>query len=1199
MPRFGKPSVEVTQVARNWTNEQKQAIDARGGTLLVSAAAGSGKTAVLVERVISLITDDKKPCDANKLLVATFTNAAAAEMRERLSYRISELISQNPADRNLARQQILLQNSHISTIHSFCLDLIRENFEKLDISPDFRISDENEIKVLRQDVLTELLEEKYAAELNLAKTGRFLELAGMLGAGRDDKTLEDIVLRLYGFLRSLADPEDWLDKMLRMYNPGNSVGATLWGQAAIAYIKVALEGAKHILEDGLNIINNFELLQKAYLGAFSSDLRQIASACELAQAGDWASIYTAVNSIVFERLGSPRGFEEVQIKEDVKAKRDDVKDIIKKLLKGILSFSEEDFQSDLKQIYPLTECLFTLVTELDKRMFIKKQEKNILDFGDLEQLALRLLTEKTDNGLKPSAAAKSISARFDEVLVDEYQDTNPAQDAIFAAVSKGGRNLFMVGDVKQSIYRFRQASPGLFIDKKDRFSPFNEGVFPAKIILGRNFRSRRGITDAINFVFTQLMSRQFGEIEYDADEQLIPAAVFPEHDGADFALHIVDTSDYDENEDKYTLEARHIAGIIKKLMGEGYTVSGEDGSRKVTYRDFCILLRSSSGRAEGYARELTLSGIPVYTDMAGGYLGSYEVAVMLSLLRIIDNPLQDVALLSVMLSPIFGFSPEDMAKIRIKNRKGGLYLALVAYASELGGRFANFLEQLNNLRRLAGVLPADKLILRIFNETGFLNICQAMPSGNARRANLRLLLEYARNYEAAGYKGLDGFLRFIERIGEQKGDLAPASVVSEAANVVRIMSIHKSKGLEFPVCIIADLAKRFNKEDLTHNALFHPVYGFGPIVRDIKLNCRYTTLAREVVRMETEKSSLAEEMRVLYVAMTRAKEKLYCIMTMQNPEGVIKKAASIIREDETRLDAFRAAQAQSFAHWLLACSFRHPDCGLLRSTAGLSENCVIKNNSHWELVISKAISASYDEASFEENSETISLEGIDIIMTELQRRIDFVYPQGLLSKIPSKVAVSAIAEKSAATDFAYSPNRPMFLSSGTLTSAQAGTALHAFMQYAKLEKASTIANIELEINRLLNDKFLLKEEGAAINRQKVLRYINSEIFNRITNANKVWKEFRFNTSIAAVEIDSRAENFSETVVLQGMADIVFEENGEYFILDYKTDNATVEELRIRYTKQLEIYDRSVSEIMGKKVKEIYIYGFKEDILIKI
>jgi ATP-dependent helicase/nuclease subunit A len=1186
---------------KKWTKEQRDAIDARSGTLLVSAAAGSGKTAVLVERVIGLITAPR-PVDADRLLVVTFTNAAAAEMKERVLTRLDSLIASDPFNENLQRQQILMQNANISTIHAFCLNLIRDNFESLGIPPDFRVADENEVKVLRAEVLRELLEEKYSGELG-EDGGDFLTLADMLGAGRDDSTLEETILRLHDFLVSLPDPEGWCDGKLKMYSGFVSPGESVWGRTALEYARMNIGQMLRAEKNALEVIKGYEKLYSSYAPAFDCDISQLAAAAEYAEKADWDGLFAALHGFDYQKLGSPRKFEPAEVKDWAKSVRDGVKDGVAKLTKGVICRDSEGFAADCKIIYPLAASLFDAAKELDKRFFEKKLERGVLDFSDLERLALRLLTEKKDGALVSSRAAETVSAGFDEVLVDEYQDTNPTQDEIFRAVSAGGEKLFMVGDVKQSIYRFRRATPELFIEKISRFSPYDGVSKNSKIILGRNFRSRAGVTDAVNFVFRLLMTKEFGEMDYGRDEELIPAAEYPPHEDADFELHIVDSSGKDDGDTKEEAEARHIAELIKKAVGVKRPIYDGGESRPARFGDFIVLLRSTSARAEKYKRALTQAGVPVYADVPGGYLDTYEVAMMMSLLRIIDNPMQDVPLLSVMLSPVFGFTPDDLAKIRINNRKGSLYLALCSYASANSGAFGDFLALISRLRSYAAVLPADRLILRIFEETGFLNVCEAMPGGETRRANLRLLLSYARGYEAAGYKGLSGFLRFIDRVSEESSDLAPASNVSESADVVRIMSIHKSKGLEAPVCIIAGCGGRFNREDLQRPAMFHPVYGFGSIIRDPSRGCRFTTVPREVVRLGTERSALSEELRVLYVAMTRAKEKLICVMTLPSPQAAVKKAAACI-SDKGTLDPLALSQAQGFYEWLLACALLHPDCGGLRNMANTQLE-PLKCTGRWKLEMARA---GGDEARGEDTARAEPEGEANELDAEIERRIGYEYPYAALSHIPTKAAVSDIAEKDTVNEYNFTQTKPGFLEEdAALTAAEKGTALHLFMQHSRLAAGMTQVDVSAERDRLVAQGFLTAAQGDAVDAGKVLKYLGSDIFARVSSARSVWREMRFNISADAGElaglngagINASALPCGAQVIIQGIADVVFEDSAGLCVLDYKTDRADGSALAARYGKQLALYASAVSQVLGRPVTGRYIYGFSSGETVKV
>lgn len=1170
---------------REWTEQQKNAIEARGGTLLVSAAAGSGKTAVLVERLIRLITDRKNPCDADRLLVVTFTSAAASEMRERTAKRLSDMIAENPLDLNLQRQQMLLQNAHISTIHAFCLDILRENFEKLDIPPDFRIADQNEGEILRQDILNDILEEKYAQS---ESGGAFYELSRILSSSRGDATLVETILRLYDFMRSLDDPDGWIKNMLNMYDLKKPVCETVWGKIALGHAESAFKSALKSQRQALLKIYSDEKLSKAYAPAFESDVTGIENLLAKVRNGEWDGLVSAVSNFSFERLGTLRKFDDDALKEEVKSARDGVKKMLSNLSKGILCCTKEEFAQDIKILRPVAQSLAEIVKELDRRFFAEKLSRGILDFSDLEQLALKLLVKRTPDGFEFTDSAKEISQRFDEVLVDEYQDTNPAQDMIFRAVSKNDGNLFMVGDVKQSIYSFRQAMPDIFIDRAKRCAPYGGG-YPAKVILGRNFRSRKGVTDAVNFIFGRLMTKTLGGIDYGKDDELVAGAKYFERGGADFAVHIIDASENDGG-DNNELEARHIAREIKELVREGFTVQGESGPRPVSYRDFCILLRSMSGRADKFKRALDEENVPAYADIASGYLDAYEVMVMMSLLRILDNPLQDIPLVSVLLSPVFGFTPDDVAQIRIKSRKENLYLAMVDMSREGDARFDEFIGMLDRLRTLAAVLPADRLILRIYDETGFLNVFEAMQGGELRRANLRLLLDYARVYESAGYRGLAGFVRFIDRIVKQKSDLAPASAISETADVVRIMSIHKSKGLEFPICFLADLSKQFNRVDSQRPALFHPSCGFGSIIRDERLNCRYTTLPKEAVKLEAQKSMLSEEMRVLYVAMTRAKERLYAVATLSNPENSIAKAASMPLDENSKISTYEAMSAQSPADWLLAAALRHPSSGELRKTAGFNDLKTLEDESMWEIKIVKA-----EDAEVSEEAEKSAIIPDDFKTEELKKKIEeklkFSYPHEKLSEIPSKVSVSEITHDEPLA-FSAERVRPSFLDGEKLTPAEKGTALHAFMQYADFGAIKDIDGVKSEIERLVRGQFILPRQGESVDAAKVVKFTETEIYEQILKAEKVWREFRFNLEIPAEEIYENAAGTGQKILLQGMADLVIENESGVFLLDYKTDRVkSAGELKKRYGVQLKCYERAVREILGREAAGKYIYSF--------
>lgn len=1180
--------------ARQWTNEQNDAINARGGTVLVSAAAGSGKTAVLVERVIGLITDKNHPCDADRLLVVTFTNAAAAEMRERIAKRVADLIEENPSDENLQRQQMLLQNSHISTIHSFCLDLLRENFEKLDIPSDFRIADSNDDDILRNDVLADILEKRYGEAVKNNRTKKndpFLSLSFTLSSGRDDKLLSQTILKLYNFTRSLHNSSAWLDEMSEMYNGKTPAAETVWGKAALLYVKEALNSASMSLKHGLELMAGDDKMQSAYEPAFESDIEMYGAVSDLCLHGSWNDVYNAVNNLSFARLGPLSKYPDENFKKTVKGIRDDAKKDIQSLCEGVMSFSEEQVDDDIRRLRPAAECLCSIVRELDTTFFKEKLRRGMLDFSDLEQLTLKLLVDESGKTPKLTETAAEIATHFDEVLVDEYQDTNPAQDMIFRAVSQNAQNLFMVGDVKQSIYSFRQARPEIFTENAKKCLPYGKG-FPARIILGKNFRSRKGVTDAVNFIFTRLMSQEYGGVDYGETERLIPGADYFETDESGFELHVINGENYETRDAKIDIEARHIAKTIKKMIASGYTVEDKGGPRKATYRDFAILLRSMKGRAESFTGALEAEGIPCYANIDSGYLAAYEVTVMISFLRILDNPLDEVPLLSVLLSPLFGFTPDDVAEVRIFSKKANLYLAMTEFSKSGNTKFDEFLKLTEKLRSLAAVLSTDRLILKIYDETGLMNIFEAMPNGAMRRANLRLLLNYARSYESAGWRGLSGFVRFIDHVTAQKSDLSPASGISENADVVKVMSIHKSKGLEFPVCFLANLSKGYNLQDTHDAALFNPDCGFGSVVRNDDKGFRYTTLPREAVKLQVVKSTYSEELRVLYVAMTRAKEKLIAVMTFDNLARPLANAAAIARDEGAKAATYSEMKAKNPAELILSAALLHPSCGSLRSLCSFDGGFIEESGEPWTVKIIDAQRLIKEEKTEKaEETAEVSPEETQLLKEKIKEKLSYIYPYEHFSDIPANVSVTELSHHET-SEFDANTVRPAFLEKEKLTSAEKGTALHAFMQLCSLDEILLPSGVEREIERLVKDKFILPEQGEAVDPQKVRAFAASELFARVRLAKVVYREFKFNIEVPAKELFPQASDSDAPVLLRGMADLVFKDQTGVYIVDYKTDKVgKLSVLRERYSSQLAWYTRAVEKILGEKVRDCYIYSF--------
>ncbi len=1170
---------------RQWTQGQLDAIRARGGTLLVSAAAGSGKTAVLVQRVIERLTDPVSPSDADRLLIVTFTKAAAAEMQERIALSLSQALAADPGNQRLQRQQILLTKAHISTIHSFCSELARENFYKLDISPDFRILDDREMDLLRGDAAAQAMEEFYEEGGT-----EFLELVESFGTDRDDGRLVRTVNSLYDFIRSHPFPLRWLQEKEEMYQQAEAAGETPWGRCVLRFAEDALDYCISLIQDGLRGMQEEEKLDAAYREGYLDDLAGLEHIRSAVKSKDWDESLSLLNSFAFQRLKAARGFQEHPLKIRLSACRDEVKDTIAKL-KKLFCADQQECAEDIRKLSVLVSCLFSLTKRFSDILEERKREKKAADFGDLEHWALRLLVEDTGEGIRKTEDAKELCEQFDEIMVDEYQDTNEAQDMLFRALSKEEGNLFLVGDVKQSIYSFRQAMPGIFLKRRASFLLYDRtrDEYPASVVLDRNFRSRKEVTDAVNFVFGQLMSEETGDVHYSGLECLQAGAEYPEGSGYATSLEIIDPSLTEEGaalESRMEiLESRHIAGMIMQMMTDGFQVSDHGKQRPVLFRDFCILLRSSNQFAPEYVRELQKCGVPAWTDCSGGFFSAAEVAVMLSLLRVIDNPMQDIPLAAVLMSPIYGFTPDDMAKLRM-GHGGTLYQALLAATKNGGKREQEFLEDMEQYRALAAAMPADRLINAVYDKTGYLSIVQAMPGGELRLSNLHLLLEHAKKYESSGYHGLSGFIRFIDRLQEQKGDLDSASEISESANVVRVMSIHKSKGLEFPICIVAGCSRKLPQD--RGDALLHAELGLGVKLRDPELLCRYSTLPREAVALEKEREKMSEELRVLYVAMTRAREKLILVTTVKNLEKQLGALAAKIPA-EPSIPPYVVRSASSISDWLLLCALRLQEGRILRDRALASEEIVLpKEGNPWEIHIVPPVLESAQKE--EEKADTEILPDI-LLLEKIRKKIGYTYPYQALQKIPAKVAASVLASKEFEEQYAAMA-RPAFLGKNGLTPAERGTAMHTFLQFADFEKARN--DVSAESRRLVEEGYLTEFEAGALELPKLEKFFESDLMTEILKSEFVQREYRFTVEIPAWKVDNGLpeEVRNSPIVLQGAVDCVFEEDGELIVVDYKTDRVKeASELREKYGPQLELYRSALEECLGKKVKECRLYSF--------
>ncbi|WOC33406.1 MULTISPECIES: helicase-exonuclease AddAB subunit AddA [Caproicibacterium] len=1171
-------------MSTNWTSEQQDAIAARGGPLLVSAAAGSGKTAVLVERMVGLILDEHAPVDADRLLVVTFTKAAAAEMRDRIDKRLSQELRNHPASAFLQRQKILLSRAHIGTVDSFCSDLVRENFSLLGIPADFRVADPGEMEVLRAQTLSRVLDGFYCAD-----DRTFLELLDCFSAGRDDRPLTRMVQQLYDFVRSHPFPQRWLKDKAAMYRAEHP-DETLWGKAVRLYAQEALAYCVQTLRQTIVMLQEDAILSEKCAPVLVQDLQQLETAAAALPQADWDAAGELLRGISFGRMAAVRGYKEDPLKLAADANRKEVKTAVQQV-QSLLSCTAQECAQDFERLLPMVEKLFAVVETFGRELDAAKAERKLADFGDLEHWALRLLAEETPDGWKRTRTAEETAQRYDEILVDEYQDTNELQDLLFRAVSKEETNLFMVGDVKQSIYGFRQAEAGLFLSRRSASAPYDRlhPHFPAYITLGRNFRSRAGVTETVNFLFQQLMSEGAGGLDYTDRDALYCGAQYPDSVSPDVELDLLERRTDTGDAETAELECRRIAEYVLDFLQNG-TVFEQGQARSGRFRDVCILLRSANQYAPVYARLLGSLGIPAWADPGGGFFGTLEVRTVLSFLRTIDNPLQDIPLLAVLASPIYGFTPDELAQLRIADRKGPLYFAVRKASAHGNERCAAFLRDLRDWRAQAAAMPANRFIDFLLRQSGYQDMVLSMDNGETRLANLHLLLEYARKYETAGSGGLSGFIRFVDRLQEEGGDLGAAASGRETADVVRIMSIHRSKGLEFPVVILAGCGRRFHRD--VGDVRLHPKLGLGVKLRDEATGCRYTTLPRNAAALEQERDEMSEELRVLYVALTRAKEKLFMLCSISNVEARLTSLAAKLGQED-RLPAFLVRRASCVADWLLLCALRHPDAGRLRQAAcaehlrvlPCTQPCAFQIIRYGSLPEAEPAAVRLQEA------DSPAAPPDEALLYRLREEITFVYPYAPLERVRAKTAASNVAAAPFEKTYA-ALSCPAFLNRSGLTPAQRGTALHSFLQYADYQKAAQEPQAELD--RLRQEAFLTEEEAAVVNLEAVRRFFASPLAQRMLQSAHVYREYRFTVELPASRLDASlpAAMGAEPVVVQGAVDCAFEENGGLVLLDYKTDrDADSGKLLEHYGAQLAVYKEALQQCIGLPVRECYLYAF--------
>ena len=1261
----------------SWTTEQQQVIDLRNRNILVSAAAGSGKTAVLVERIVKIITDKNHPVDIDHLLIVTFTNAAAAEMRERIGNAIEKALDEQPGNEHLLRQLTLIHNAQITTIDSFCLYVVRNHFHEIDLEPNFRIGDEGELKLLREDVLGRVLEQNYEEP-----SEAFSDFVEGYASGRTDAALNEMILQLYEFSRSYPWPEKWLDSFVGAYRieTREELDRAEWLAPLTENICFVLKDCEQLLKQALAITQQDDG-PDMYEKAVQSDLEKYEG---LSRLTSFCELSGALSDIKYDRLASSRGFEGDPDKlELVKSLREQAKDVVKKLCKQYFFCSPEMMIEQLERTEPMLEEVVRLTKQFADEFAAAKRRKNLVDFHDVEHFALQILVDEETE--KAKKTAEEFRDTFEEIMIDEYQDSNEVQETLLRSISReerGENNIFMVGDVKQSIYRFRLARPELFMKKYDSYSL--EESTTQRIDLHKNFRSREEVLTCTNDIFYKIMARSLGNVEYDAEAALYPGASYPV--SADFIPEILLADSNDELledtelTDKKTLEAKIVAEEIKHLMKTQQVTDKAAGTlRAAHYSDIVILLRSLSGWADSLVEVLNGNGIPAHTVSSTGYFSTVEVQTVLSMLRLLDNPRQDIPMAAVLRSPMAGLTDEELAVLRLEDGSVPFHEAVLELAEGLyeedgqkeisdseadrkQGRNADektenhieitahrkllkFYKKYKQLRQLVPDTPIHELIEIILRETGYGHYVAAMPAGNRRTANLNMLLEKAAAYEKTSYKGLFHFVRYIDELQKYDVDFGEADMVGENEDVVRIMSIHKSKGLEFPIVIVSGMGKNFNKQDTRSKMVLHPELGIGLDYMDGKKRIKSPTIAKKAIAKQIDLENLGEELRVLYVALTRAKEKLILTGTLKDaPEKLefFRQQANLSKAADRPLSYLTREGASGYLDWILPAVLSYGDKYPVRIVEAA------------ELVLDEVENQLEQNEDLTERIEEIEAADTQLV-GQLKQRFSQRYPYQTDILRKNKYSVSELKHRAMREKFEaeqeetipafleepVTPTIPLFIQREESVEQETpnrgalrGTAVHRVMEcydfaseksvYEQMEAMEKEEKITADMRALVKEQIVadfvssetgrrmaLAQRGGALYREKpfVMGFTEEELERYGFGAGAQMIENEAQTENAQQEIMS--ENVSQEnhmheedlTLIQGIIDVFWIEDDGITVLDYKTDRVdTAQELIDRYATQLKLYADALERVFATrklKVKEILIYSFRLVKLISI
>jgi ATP-dependent helicase/nuclease subunit A len=1283
-------SIPSQPVNSRWTAEQWQAIHAGGDHVLVAAAAGSGKTAVLVQRIIRIVSSLHQPVDVDRLLVATFTKAAADEMRHRIRDALERELIDNPDSEHLRKQLALIHQSSITTLHSFCLSVVQRYYHRVPLDPGFRIANEIEAELLRQDVMEDLFEHYYSES---DPESPFWGLLDRFGGERSDVALYSLIQRMYDFSRSHPFPEEWLKHHAQLFREFDGEG-DLWTTGILADVQLELEGIVGVLEEALTIAR-LPGGPAPYIDSIHEEWSSLSLLCDTSEGNNWQNTFEMLQTISFGKLKPCKSSEvNKDLQEQVKSLRDQAKKQLQDIKDQLFTRTLDEYKAELVESAPLMDMLVELILAFGARYASAKADKRLVDFSDLEHFCLRILCDgrSADGQLLPSPPALEYRDHFVEVLLDEYQDTNQVQEAILLLISRADQgNRFMVGDVKQSIYRFRLADPGIFMSKYKTYRAEAAGI---AIDLARNFRSRNEIVDGVNFVFRQIMQERAAEIDYDPQAELVYGANYPVSsnaaEGTAIDIYLLRRTDEATSEDPEQsnqnneedtpkeeafeletaeLEARFISMKIKELLGfEGkpfYMTDKDTGNpRPVTYRDIVILLRATRQWAPVLVEQLKLAGIPAYAELSGGYFEATEVDVMLSLLKVIDNPYQDIPISGVLRSPLVGLTAEQLASIRLQDKSAPFYEAVLQFArlevtpdADIQVKLLAFLQQLEIWRTESRRGDLSELLWRIYRTTGYYDYIGGLPGGTQRQANLKALYDRARQFESTSLRGLFRFLRFIKRMQDNGGDLGAAKVMGEQEDVVRIMSIHKSKGLEFPIVFVAGMSKQFNLKDMQGDFQMHKELGFAPKIVNPVLRTSYPSLPYLAIRRRSRLESLAEEMRILYVALTRAREKLILVGSTRNPERILSKWSASLKKRELALPIYMLTQAKTYLDWIGPAVLRHPSLSNIREEWALGDSLLIdafQEQSRWtmnvvplsrmmvwqEAAVTRLMEdtakldavAEFEPVQAYSSSSMLILPSIqaEAVMREqaVQERLEWQYRYSQASMYYSKTSVTELkrlmeqdvsdaadeeiditagtSSSPAESSLRYQAallRRPKFMERQGMNAAERGTVYHSVMQHIPLISSVDVELVEQTLVHLVKQQVIREEQRVVIRPEIISEFFQTEMGQRLLRSAQVQREVPFSYGLPVEELhpDAAREVGSEIVLIQGVIDCLFEEEDGLVLLDFKTDAVQDHPSVIadRYRIQIDLYAKAIEAITGKKVKEKVLYFFDGSHLISM